>query len=139
MTVVFFTDRDLGSRFPAILAAAGLTVERHLDHFAPACSDEVWLRSIGERGWVALTHDRRIRYKPNERSAVMRHNVALLVIIGDAPYPDLAHAFVATLPRIGRLLARNRPPFIAKIYRPSAAEVARKPGAPGRVELWYPK
>ncbi len=85
MTVVFFTDRDLGAQFPAILAAAGLTVERHRDHFAPDCDDEVWLRTIGQRRWVALTHDRRIRYKPNERNAVMRHNVALLVIIGDAP------------------------------------------------------
>ena len=81
MTVVFFTDRDLGSRFPQILAAAELTVERHRDHFAPDCADEVWLRSIGQRGWVALTHDRRIRYKPNELSAVIRHGVALLVII----------------------------------------------------------
>ncbi len=139
MTVVFFTDRDLGAQFPAILAAAGLTVERHGDHFAHNCDDEVWLRAIGQRRWVALTHDRRIRYKPNERSAVMRHNVALLVIIGDAPYPDLAHAFVATLPRIEKFLARTRPPFIAKVYRPAAKEVARKPSAPGRVELWYPK
>ena len=106
MTVVFFTDRDLGSRFPEILAAAELTVERHRDHFAPDCADEVWLRSIGQRGWVALTHDRRIRYKPNELSAVIRHGVALLVIIGDAPYPDFAHAFVAPLARIRRFLTQ---------------------------------
>lgn len=139
MTVVFFTDRDLGSRFPEILAAAGLTVERHRDHFAPDCEDEVWLQAIGQRGWVALTHDRRIRYKPNERSAVMRHSVALLVVMGHAPYPDLARDFVATLPRIRRFLARNRPPFIAKVYRPSPREAARKLHAPGRVELWYPK
>ncbi len=98
MTVVFFTDRDLGSRFPEILKTAGLRVELHRNHFAHDCADEVWLRSIGERGWVALTHDRRIRYKPNELSAVMQHRVPLLVIIGDAPHPDLAHAFVATLP-----------------------------------------
>ncbi len=121
------------------MADAGLTVERHQDHFAPDCADEVWLRSIGERGWVALTHDRRIRYKPNELSAVMRHRVALLVIIGDASYPDLARAFVATLPRIKRFLARNSPPFIGKVYRPSAAELRRSPGAPGRVVLWYPR
>lgn len=139
MTVVFFTDRDLGSRFPEILAAAELTVERHRYHFAHDCADAEWLRSIGERGWVALTHDRRIRYKPNELSAVMQHRVSLLVIIGDAPHPDLAHAFVATLPRIRKFLARHRPPFIGKVYRPSQTEVARNPSAAGRVELWYPK
>ncbi len=139
MNIVFFTDRDLGSSFPDILAAAGLSVERHRDHFAPDCADEVWLRSIGEQGWTALTHDRRIRYKPNERNAVIRHGVRLLVIVGNASHSDLAHAFVTTLPRIRRFLDRNRPPFIGKVYRPTPAEVARRRNAPGRVELWYPQ
>jgi hypothetical protein len=64
LTVVFFTDRDLGLRFPQILKEAGLTVELHRDHFADDCPDEEWLHAIGERGWISLTHDRRIRYKP---------------------------------------------------------------------------
>jgi hypothetical protein len=33
LSVVFFTDRDLGIRFPGILKAAGLSVELHRDHF----------------------------------------------------------------------------------------------------------
>ena len=139
MNLVFFTDRDLGSRFPEILAAAGLTVERHRDHFAHDCADEVWLETIGQRGWVALTHNRRIRYQPNELDAVVRHKVALPVIVGDAPYPDLANAFVKTLPRVQRFLAKNNPPFIGKVYRPTPTEVARKLKPTGRVELWYPK
>lgn len=139
MTIVFFTDRDLGSRFPEILQAAGLTVEKHRDHFAPQCPDEEWLRSIGERGWVALTHDRRIRYKPNELDAVVQHRVALLVIVGHAPHPELAQAFVNTLARIESFIERHHPPYIAKVYRPSPAEVERHSAAPGRVELWYPK
>jgi hypothetical protein len=137
VSVVFFTDRDLGKRFPEILSSAGLTVERHQDHFAPDASDEEWLEEIGKREWIAITHDRRIRYKPNEREAIVRHRVSLLVVVGAAPYRELAHSFVATLPRIERFLAERRPPFIAKIYRPSPAEIAR--GAKGgHVELWYP-
>lgn len=87
---VYFTDRDLGKRFPEILRAGGLNVERHADHFAPATSDAIWLQEVGKRGWIALTHDQRIRYKPNERDAVIRHGVALLVVVGKAPFPDLA-------------------------------------------------
>ena len=68
---VFFTDRDLGKRFPEILRAAGLTVERHADHFAHDCPDEDWLQSVGRRGWIAITHDSRIRYKPNELAGAM--------------------------------------------------------------------
>jgi hypothetical protein len=135
---VFFTDRDLGKRFGEILTSSGLTVQRHADHFAPDTADEVWLAEVGKRGWIALTHDRRIRYKPNERDAVMRHRVGLLLIVGKAPFPELARAFVATLPRVKDFLVRHKPPFIAKVYRPSPADVKQHNAAPGRVELWYP-
>ena len=52
---VYFTDRDLGKRFPEILRSNGLTVERHADHFASDTPDEVWLATIGERRWIGLT------------------------------------------------------------------------------------
>jgi hypothetical protein len=97
VSFVYFTDRDLGKRFPEILRTAGLSVERHADHFGETTPDETWLAEVGRRGWIALTHDQRIRYKPNERDAVMRHNVALLVIVGKAAFPKLARAFVNTL------------------------------------------
>jgi hypothetical protein len=139
LTRVYFTDRDLGKQFGEILKTGGLTVERHADHFAPDTPDEVWLAEVGKRGWIALTHDSRIRYKPNERDAVMRHSVGLLVIVGKAPFPDLARAFVATLPRVEQFLAGRKPPFIAKVYRPSPAEIKQRHDVPGRVELWYPQ
>ena len=137
MSFVYFTDRDLGKRFPEILRSGGLTVERHADHFAHDTPDETWLEAVGKRGWIALTHDRRIRYKPNERDAVMRHGVALLVIVGAAPFSDLARAFMTSIPAVQYFLRRHRPPFIAKVYRPSPAETARHGSATGRVELWY--
>jgi PIN like domain len=138
LSVVYFTDRDLGKRFPEILKSNGLKVERHSDHFAPDTPDAEWLEVVGERGWVALTHDRRIRYKTNERDAVVRHGVALLVVVGAAPFPDLAHGFIATVPRIERFLVEHEPPFIAKVYRPAPSEMARGAAA-GRIELWYPR
>jgi hypothetical protein len=134
----YFTDRDLGKRFPEILRSSGLNVERHADHFAPDTPDTAWLEVVGERGWIAVTHDRRIRYKPNERDAVMRHGVALLVVVGAAPFPDLARAFVTTLPSIERFLAEHERPLIAEVYRPAVSEIMRA-AAVGRVELWYPR
>jgi hypothetical protein len=134
LSLVYFTDRDLGKRFPEILRSGGLSVERHADHFADDTPDEKWLAEIGKRSWVALTHDHRIRYKPNERDAVVRHGVALLVIIGKAPFPELAHAFVTSRQSIENFLDRHKPPFIAKVYRPTAGRIGR----PGRVEYWFP-
>jgi PIN like domain len=134
---VFFTDRDLGKRFPEILSEAGLSVERHGDHFGPAATDEEWLETVGQEGWIAITHDARIRYKPNELAAVVKHRVPLLVVVGKAPFPDLARSFVMTMPRIEAFLARHAAPFIAKVYRGSTPD-APDP-SPGRIELWYPK
>jgi PIN like domain len=139
LTPVFFTDRDLGNQFGDILRAASLIVERHGDHFPPNCPDEIWLHEVGLRGWIAITHNRRIRHTPNELASVIEHNVALLVVIGAAPYADLARAFVNTYPRIEAFLRGHVPPFIAKVYRPTPADTARRSDAPGRIELWYPR
>ncbi|HEU4365091.1 MAG TPA: hypothetical protein VFT13_06450, partial [Candidatus Krumholzibacteria bacterium] len=111
----YFTDRDLGNLFPALLSAAGITVKRHDDHFGPATPDEAWLRKVGARGWFVLTHDARIRYKPNERDAVMAAGVGLFVLVGTVPHRELAENFVATIRSVegsslsigGRLLPRS--------------------------------
>ena len=139
MSFVYFTDRDLGLRFPAILSEAGLPVERHRDHFRHDAADEEWLAEIGRRGWAALTHNSRIRYTPNEKEAVIRYGVRLLIIIGDAPYPDLAQSFVATIRRIEQFLEEQAPPLIAKVYRASPSDRAKDALAPGRIERWYPR
>lgn len=140
MSRVYFTDRDLGKRFPEILAAAGLTVERHHDLFPPDGSDEQWLEYCGTRDRIALTHNERIRYTPNELAAVVRYGVPLLVIVGKAPFPVLAENFVRTLPRIEAFLDAQQPPYIAKVYRPTPpAELARNPEKSGSIALWFSK
>jgi hypothetical protein len=137
--VEFFTDRDLGLTFPAILTAAGLQVHRHQDYFGPTTSDEDWLSAVAAKGWVSVTHDGRIRYKPNEIAAVVTHRVRLLVVIGKAPNAQLAANFIATLDRINHFLEDHEPPVIGKVYMASASDRLKSPPAPGRVELWYPR
>src|SRR5439155_5622203 len=105
----------------------------------PDCEDDVWLSESAARGWVALTHDARIRYKPNELAAIVQHKATLLVIVGKTPYADLARNFVNTLPHVLTFLAAHRPPVIGKVYRPAPGELARNAKAGGRAELWYPK
>lgn len=139
MSVVFFTDRDLGLQFPGILRDAGLSAERHRDHFAHDCADDVWLSEVAARGWVALTHDARIRYKPNELAAIVQHKATLLVVVGHAPYAQLARHFVNTLSQVEAFLGAHRPPVVGKVYRPAPVELALNARAAGRVELWYPK
>ena len=139
MTRVYFTDRDLGKQFPRILAEAGIAVERHADLFPPDGSDEQWLEHCGTLDRVAVTHNSRIRYVPNELAAVRRFNVKLLIVVGQSPTAELARNFVQTLHRIESMLDAHQPPFILKVYRPTPAELAKAVSAAGRVEVWYPK
>lgn len=139
MSRAWFTDRDLGKQFPRILTEAGIPVQRHSELFAPGGSDEQWLEHCGSHGLAAITHDRRIRYRPNELAAVVRFNVQLVVIAGKAPTAELAHNFVRTLHRIEAMLDRQRPPVILKVYRATPAELLVLPSAAGRVEVWFPK
>lgn len=139
MSRIYFTDRDLGKQFPQILVQAGLAVERHADLFAPEGSDEQWLAHCGTRQWVAVTHNSRIRYVPNELAAVQRFKVLLVVVVGHAPTADLARNFVHSQHRLETLLDSLTGPAIVKLYRPTPAELTASPAAPGRVELWFPK
>ena len=139
MSRVYFTDRDLGKRFPALLAEAGLHVERHADLFTPEGSDEQWLEHCGRNGRVAISHNERIRYVPNELAAVKRFRVALIIVVGQVRTPELARNFVNSLHRIEAFLAAHTLPFIAKVYRPTHTELMKSETAPGRIELWYPK
>lgn len=113
MNFVFFTDRDLGKRFPSVLAASSLTVERHHELFPPDGSDEQWLEYCGRNGRIAISHNERIRYTPNELAAVIRHNVGLLIVVGHVPFPELARHFVNTMPKIETFLSEHKAPFIA--------------------------
>ena len=55
--LVFFTDRDLGRIVPNALRKAGVTVEAHDDHFDPRTPDTDWLKEVGRREWIALSHN----------------------------------------------------------------------------------
>jgi len=136
---VYFTDRDLGKQFPRILAEAGIVVERHGNLFQPEGSDEEWLEHCGTKGRIAVSHNSRIRYVPNELEAVKRFKVPLLILVGQVTSAELAHNFVRTLPRVEAFLEGRSPPFIGKVYRATPAELGKSAAAPGRVELWFPK
>jgi hypothetical protein len=62
-----------------------------------------------------------------------------LVVVGKVPLSVLAANFIATLPKIEAFIGSHNPPYIAKIYRASPAELARNPRAPGTITRWYPK
>jgi len=126
----FFTDRDLGKLIPESLRAAGLSVQAYHEHFtSPTTPDPVWIRFVGERGWIAITHDRTIRYTPEAVDALMEAGTKTFVLIGKHAHAKLAQAFVEALPQIRRLITRHDEAFIAKVYTVNPDTSKAKPTA----------
>lgn len=136
MSATYFTDRNLGKQFPAILRKAGVRVERFDDHFAHNLADEVWLAAVALREWVAITHDANIRRRPNQRAAVLDGGLGLIVIVGKLPFPELATHFAHSIAVVERFVQKHERPWIAKFYPPTPTEMARKLKPRGRIELW---
>lgn len=128
----FFVDRDLGKRSAAILDGAGFSLEWHDDHFPQKTPDEEWLREVTRRGWVVLTHDRKMRYTSRIRDEILDSGARVFIIrSARLTTSQLAQVVVNSRTRVTRFLERHPAPFIAKVLRdPHDLD------APSRVELW---
>ncbi len=116
---VLFVDRSLGRRrIVDALRHAGANVVHHDDHFPPATPDEEWLAAVGRHGWIILTKDIRIRYKPNEKEAILEAGaVAVILVSGNMKGEEMAELFVRSLGRIERIAGSARPPAIFTLGR----------------------
>lgn len=94
----------------------------------------MWLRVVGERGWVVLTQDRHIRYRAEETRALLEARTAVLLLVGQLPQVEWAETLLHSYSRVRRFLARQEPPFIAKLHRPDVTRKSTDRG--GALELW---
>lgn len=116
-SLVFFVDRSLGKRVVAqALRDVGARVEVHDDHFPQNATDVDWLTAVGQRGWVVLSKDERIRRNPLERAAFEHARVkAFFLTQQGLSGPEMAEIFVRALLGIARRAARQPGPFIYTI------------------------
>jgi len=79
-----------------VLRAAGLHVEVHDDHFRQDALDPEWLTAVGEKNWIVVTRDERIRYNVAEKQAMRRAKVRAFVLAaqGDLRADMLAQNFL---------------------------------------------
>jgi predicted nuclease of predicted toxin-antitoxin system len=108
------------------LTALGLTVELHDDHFAPDEKDQVWLGGVARRGWVVLTKDARIRYRPLERMALQESGARVFVLTaGNLGREDIARTFVEAMPEMQKILAKEAGGFVAHVTAAGRVRVVR--------------
>src|SRR5438552_19081944 len=78
--------------------------------------DAEWLPIVGQRGWTVLTKDTRIRYRPNEKQALLAAGVrAFAFASGNLSGPEMSEAIVKALPKMLKLLATHPRAFVARV------------------------
>jgi predicted nuclease of predicted toxin-antitoxin system len=101
-----------------ILRGADLKVEVHDQHLAQDAPDPEWLAFAGKNNWIVITRDERIRYRVAEKQAIRRAKVRAFVLAaqGNLRAETLAENFLKALPKIRRLVEKEKPPFGARFH-----------------------
>jgi hypothetical protein len=89
---------------------------RLTDQFPKGTEDRIWLERAGEKGWIVLTRDQRIRYRRLELLALQAARVRAFVFTGgNVGMKDTGKILADALPRIERIARRDLGPFIYHI------------------------
>ncbi len=106
------------------LRKAGVRVELFASYYHHDTPDEVWLKDIGERGWVVLMRDKKIGKRFLELDALLDGGVkAFALVAGQLKDVDNAAILIKAFPKILDAIEANDFPFIAKVFRDSTVEV----------------
>ncbi len=121
--------RELGSDdVPNALRAVGARVETHEGNFAPDAPDDQWIRAVGQRGWIVLSKDEKIRYRLPERRAIAQAAVrAFFLVPKGLTGPENGRILANAVRRMTRFATGNQPPFIAKVFRNSTVKMWERP------------
>lgn len=116
---VLYLDRNLGNHVIATaLRDAGHRVEIHDDHLPVDAPDEDWIRFCSEKGWVAITKDKNIRYRTAELAAVVEYGARVVVVRAkNATGTEIADLLVKFHARLQNFANRTPAPFVAGIDR----------------------
>lgn len=117
--LAFFLDENNSvPEIAEVLRQAGALVHLHRDHFTQGVSDEEWLSIVGQKGWIIITRDARIRYNNIERVALQNVNARVFVLVSkNMTASQMAAVIEKAYSAIEKYVARGSAPFIAKIFR----------------------
>ena len=103
---------------PAGLHALGWNVEVHDDLFAPTTKDVDLLPAVAERGWMFLTQDANIRYRPAEMAALREAGLGVFVVITSNLTAERTVAILEKARAVIERVAREEvPPFIWRVAK----------------------
>jgi hypothetical protein len=97
-------------------------------------SDPEWIRLCGERGWIAVSGDKRLETVPENRQAVIDSKAKIFVLNDSNSPPEVwAAAVIVGHYRMLDLIDGNEGPFFVSIGKRADSHIARLRRPPGFV------
>ena len=118
-----FLDRSLGrKKVPELLRAEGIRLITLAEHYGiphdETVADTEWLQLCGERGWLAVMKDDRIRYVGAERQALFDFRVMAAVITNaNLSALDMATRIFRALTDLPQLVNDRERPFLYALHQ----------------------
>ncbi len=103
-------------------------IQDELDDLPRELSDVEWASTVAGHGWVAVTRDKRIRYRSAEKQAIADAGLALFVLASrrNLSRREIVDVVAAAAPNMADFMAAYPPPFIASIYRDGKISLKEK-------------
>ena len=117
-----FLDRSLGrKKVPDLLRTEGLRLVTLAEHYGipddETIEDTDWLQLCGEKGWLAIMKDDRIRYVGAEKQALIEHRVRAAVITNaHLPASEMAARIIRALTDLANICAIRSGPFLYALH-----------------------
>ena len=113
----FYLDESIYSRvLYEELERAGVRVRRPGVDIAFGTPDATWLATAGDRGWIVLMRDQRVRHRALEMEALTAARVGAFVLTaGQATARETASVISAKLPKLLNIARSDRKPFLYTI------------------------
>lgn len=112
----FFIDNNLSQQLATGMRGFGEDVIHLREKFAPDANDPEWLQFVGSRGYLLVTRDERVRWRPAEQRALRTYKVGAFFLGGKARSRcELIQQLVRNWLRMKELANRTEPPYAFRI------------------------
>jgi len=111
---VFYVDESIFSKtLVAELTTAGIAFDRVGITVPLGAPDDVWLSHCGRHSYLALTRDKRIRYRLLEKQALIDHGVGCFTFThGQATAAQCARRIIELAPKMTAIAVSQSRPFL---------------------------
>ena len=114
---VIFVNGSMPRSVADELKAIGKDAIAKIELFPDGTKDPTWLRKVGENGWLAITRDGNIRFRPGEKQAIIDHRVGCFIFTyrNSMKKPEIVELVLKHIEKMERAFIVTPRPFIYTI------------------------